>query len=118
METHELYARAYELAAQGCYSEASHLLDRCLRQDPAHLPAHREMAFVLKMMGKARDALPHRLEVKRLDPSDLANRYHLAGLYCLLGEKSDALKEVDELLALEPANPKFLALKNVILGTG
>ncbi len=111
----ELFTRAYEIAAQGCYVEAKDLLEQCLHENPEHIPAHKELAFVLKMMGHLEQAVPHRLEVKRLDPSDLVNRYNLAGLYFVLKQRAAALQEVDELLALEPENKRFLALKDVIL---
>ncbi len=114
METHELYRQAFEAAAQGCYSEARHLLQRCLRADPDHIQAHKQMAFVLRMMGDLKEALAHRLEVKRLDPSDLGNRYHLSNLYFLLGDKEEALEEVEQILALEPNNKNFHTLKNVV----
>ncbi len=114
METRELYKQAFEAAAQGCYSEASHMLERCLRADPDYIQAHKQMAFVLRMMGKLREALSHRLEVKRLDPSDLGNRYHLANLYFLLGDKEEALEEAEQILKLEPNNKNFVALKDVV----
>jgi len=115
MDPRELYRQAFEAAAQGCYSEASRLLERCLRLEPDHIPAHKPLAFVLRMMGKLKEALAHRLEVKRLDPSDLGNRYHLSNLYLMLGDKEEALQEADQILALEPHNKNFCALKDVIL---
>lgn len=114
METHQLFKQAHEAAAQGFYSEASRLLEKSLRLDPDHVPSHKQLAFVLRMMGNLKEALAHRLEVKRLDPSDLGNRYHLANLYFLLGDKEEALQEVEQILALEPRNKNFYALKDVI----
>lgn len=116
MESQQLFTRACEAAAQGYYSEAHRLLDRCLAADPAHIAAHKELAFVLRMTGDMPSALFHRQEVKRLDPTDLDNRLHLANLYFLLGQRSSAMQEAEELLALEPNNKRFYALKNVIVG--
>ncbi len=116
MNTDELYRQACEIAAQGCYAEAGRLLERCLHENPDNILAHKELAFILKMMGNPREALLHRQEVKRLNPSDLYNRYHLASLHFVLGESSQALKEVEELLALQPAEKRFTALRDVIVG--
>ncbi len=118
METQELYEKACEIASQGCYAEAGRLLEHCLQENPDHLPAHKELAFVLKMMGKPGEALSHRLEVKRLNPSDLLNRYNLAGLYFVLGQKCQALQEVEELLALQPDEKRFTAMRDVIIDRG
>ena len=114
LDAHELFTRACEAAAQGFYSEARQLLDRCLAEDPAHLPAHKELAFVLRMTGNMQEALAHRLEVKRLDPSDLGNRYHLANLYFLMGDRPHALEEAEALYSLDPANKHYFMLKTVI----
>jgi tetratricopeptide (TPR) repeat protein len=110
-----LYEQAYEAAAAGSYSEACALLEQCLRDNPDHILAHKELAFVLKNMGDVKSAVPHRQIVKRLDTSDTVNRFNLAGLYAMLGAKSDALREVDELLAMEPENPRFLELRKIIV---
>lgn len=107
----QLYERAYEAVAEGRYSEARVLLERCLSDNPDHILAHKELAVVLKKMGDIRGALPHRREVKRLDPSDTVNRFNLADLLAVLGARDDALREVEELLTMEPYNPIFQALK-------
>jgi tetratricopeptide (TPR) repeat protein len=109
-----LYERAYEAIAEGRYSEACALLEQCLRDNPDHILAHKELAFLLKNMGDVRGAIPHRQKVKILDPSDKVNRFNLAGLYFMLGATGDALKEIDELLAMEPNNPGFLELRRII----
>lgn len=109
-----LFATAYEASAKGRYPEACALLEQCLRDNPHHILAHKELAFVLKNTGDVRGALPHRLEVKRLDPSDTVNRFNLAGLYALLGATADAVREADELLAMEPHNPMFLELRRAL----
>ncbi len=109
-----LYAQAYEAVAREQYAEACELLEQCLKEDPDHVLAHKELAFVLKNTGNARGALTHRLAVKRLDPSDQVNLFNLAGVFALLGETEQAMREVDELLAKEPRNRRFLALKRAL----
>jgi tetratricopeptide (TPR) repeat protein len=110
-----LYERAYEAASEGRYSEACSLLEQCLHENSEHILAHKELALVLKNMGDVRGAIPHRQKVKYLDPSDKVNRFNLAGLFAMLGESGDALKEIDELLAMEPNNPRFLELRRAIM---
>jgi tetratricopeptide (TPR) repeat protein len=107
----QLYARAYDATAEKRYSEALALLKRCLAEKPDHIMAHKEMAVVLKNLGHPEEALHHRREVKRLDPSDTVNRVNLAELLAGLGASREALYEADELLALEPDNQVFQALK-------
>ena len=106
-----LYARAYEAVSEERYTEARELLEQCLSDEPDHILAHKELAVVLKKMGDIKSALSHRREVKRLDPSDTVNRFNLADLLASLGEREDALQEVEELVAIEPHNPLFHSVK-------
>jgi len=102
-----LYAQAFEAVGQARYSEARDLLERCLRDNPDHRLAHKELAVVLRTLGDSRGALHHRKELKRLDPSDRTNRYNLAKILAELGSRGEAFREADELLAMEPNNPRF-----------
>lgn len=111
----ELYAKAYDASAEGNYSEACNLLKQCLHEDPEHILAHKELAFIQKQTGDLKGALYHRQEVKRLNPSDKINRFNLSGILALVGEKEDAIREVQELLAMDPNDPSFLELKKIIL---
>lgn len=110
----ELFAKAYDAAALGRYEEACSLLEKCIAENPNHVLAHKEFAFVLKNMGDVKGALPHRQKVKQLDPSDKVNRFNLAGIYAMLGKLDDALGELDELLKIEPENSMYLNLKKAI----
>jgi tetratricopeptide (TPR) repeat protein len=106
-----LYERAYEAVAEGRYAEARTLLEKCLRDDPEHVLAHKELAVVLRQLGDVRGALDHRRKVKRLDPSDTLNRVNLSALLEILGARDEALQEIEELLALQPNNQEFQVLK-------
>jgi len=110
----ELYGRAYEEAAKGHYAEASALLNECIGQNPNHVLAHKELAFILKNTGNLKDALSHRRIVKQLDPSDKVNRFNLVGILVMLEENSNALKEMEELLAMDPNNPQLVELKRLV----
>jgi tetratricopeptide (TPR) repeat protein len=110
----QLYGRAYDAVTEKRYSEAQALLKRCLAENPDHVLAHKEMAVVLKNLGHPREALLHRREVKRLDPSDAVNRVNLIELLAGLGAKPEALREADELLALKPGDQVLQTLKAIL----
>jgi tetratricopeptide (TPR) repeat protein len=110
-----LYERAYEAVAKGRYSEARVLLERCLCENPNHILAHKELAVVLRQLDDARGALSHRREVKRLDPSDTLNRVNISALLEVLGVRNEALREIEELLEMEPNNREFQALKAILV---
>ena len=88
-----LYEKAYEAVANDSDAEARNLLEQCLRDDPDHILAHKELAVILKKERDLNGALFHRQEVKRLDPSDKVNRYNLSFLLAWLGQKEAALQE-------------------------
>ncbi len=106
-----LYALAYEAAGQSRYEEARSLLEECLSQNPHQVLPLKELAFVLRYLGDLQGSLSRRWEVKRLDPSDTVNRYNIVGLLSALGDEAGALREVEELLSIEPGNPEFQAAK-------
>jgi tetratricopeptide (TPR) repeat protein len=85
-------------------------LEKCIADDPDHVLAHKELAFILKNTGDVKGAFPYRLKVKELDPSDDVNRFNLAGLYAMLGKLDDALKELEVLLKKEPGNTMYQKL--------
>lgn len=111
----ELYGRAYEEATKGHYTEASTLLNECLDVNPNHILAHKELAFILKNMGNLREALSHRQIVKQLDPSDKVNRFNLAGILFMLKDGEDALKEIEDLIAMDTNNPQFMELRRIVI---
>lgn len=111
----QLYVRAYEAVAERRYSEARVLLEKCLREDPDHVLAHKELAVVLKAQGDMRGALRHRREVKRLDPADTINRANLTELLAGFGAKREALREADELLALQPGDRAYQKLRTSLV---
>ncbi len=111
----DLYAKGSEAAGQERYAEACDLLQQCLEQDPDHTLAHKELAFILKNTGDLTGALAHRLIVKRLDPTDEVNRFNLAGIFFMLNQREDALREIDEWLCMHPSDRRFMGLKKAIL---
>jgi tetratricopeptide (TPR) repeat protein len=107
----ELYQQAYQASAQGRYQDACSILEKCLKEKPNHILAHKELAFIQKNTGDLTGALAHRQIVKRLDPTDQVNRYNLAMLLYMLGSKEDALNEIDALLAIEPNKRRYVETK-------
>lgn len=75
-----LYTRAYEAVSLGQFKTARVLLEDCLRENPNHVLAHKELGVVLKKLGNIKGAICHRWEVKRLAPNDLINRANLIEL--------------------------------------
>lgn len=112
--TGDLYASAYEAVAMNQYARARTLLEQCLRENPAHLLAHKELAVVLKKVGDPFGALRHRREVKRLAPEDFVNRANLVDLLASSGMRGEALREIKECLAASPNDPRFRGLEEKI----
>jgi hypothetical protein len=50
-EADRLYAEAFDAVAVGQYAKARVLLERCLRDNPDHVLAHKELAVVLWTLG-------------------------------------------------------------------
>jgi hypothetical protein len=46
---------------------------------------------------------------------DKVNRFNLAAILAMLGEKENALQEIEELLIMEPDNPTFKSLRKAVL---
>jgi len=113
--TGDLYARAYEAVAIGNYKEARLLLENCLRDDPGHILAHKELAVVLKKRNDIKGAIRHRSDVKRLAPVDVVNRANLAELLAGSGKRREALQEVREILTLTPDHPKLRELEEKLV---
>ena len=113
-ETGQLYGMAYEAVSEGRYSKARDLLVKCLTDDPDHVLAHKELAVVLKRMGDLAGALSHRKEAKRLDPTDIVNRYNLTMLLAVLGSKDEAIREAEQLVSIKPREPRFQALRTAL----
>lgn len=107
----ELYEKAYEVAAEGHYQEACLILENCLKENPSHTLAHKELAFILKNTGNVKDALIHRQIVKRLDPTDQVNQYNLSIILFMLGSKEEAIREIDDLIIKYPHDQNYINTK-------
>jgi tetratricopeptide (TPR) repeat protein len=110
LATEHLYRAAFDFVERGRFSEARRVLESCLRLQPDHLRAHKELAVVLRQFGDTQGVLRHRAAVKRLDPHDRVNRYNLALLLDETGHREEAQAEAESLCALDPTNPMFREL--------
>jgi tetratricopeptide (TPR) repeat protein len=111
----ELFEKAYEASSEGRYLDACNMLEECLEKDPNHILAHKEIAFILKNTGDPNRALSHRIKVKELDPSDRVNLYNLAMLFYILGDKAEAMKEINELLKMNPNNKRYIETRRYFI---
>lgn len=107
------FEKAYEAAEAGRYQEACLLLEDCLKENPDHILAHKELAFILKNTGDLKGALAHRQTVKRLDPLDQVNRYNLAMIYSMLELTGEAIQEINDLLSLNPSDERYIEAKKL-----
>ncbi len=107
----QLYEKAYNAVEAGRYSEAQMLLEKCLAENTEHVLARKELAVVMRKLGDVKGALGHRWEVKRLAPSDTLNRVNIMSLLDVLGNRVEALREIDELLELQPDNRQWKAFR-------
>jgi hypothetical protein len=73
------------------------------------------MVVVLKKLGDKKSALNHRKEVKRLDPADYGSRIDLVELLAGCGFQKEAMREVDELIALVPNDSRLKELKTSLV---
>jgi tetratricopeptide (TPR) repeat protein len=110
-----LYQQAYEAFEMNDYAKARALLEQCLRENPDHLLAHKEMAVLLKKLGNKMGALRHRKEARRLDPTDTINRTDLVDLLAGCGRRKEALREADALIKDYPNNVSFQQLKTKLV---
>jgi tetratricopeptide (TPR) repeat protein len=107
----ELYEKGYEAAAEGRYQEACLILESCLKENPDHILAHKELAFILKNTGNVKGALVHRQIVKQLDPTDQVNQYNLSIILFMLGSKEEAIHEIDDLIIKYPYDLDYINTK-------
>jgi tetratricopeptide (TPR) repeat protein len=105
------YGQAYDAVTVENYRLARSRLAQCLKENPDHLLARKEMAVVLKKLGDKRGALRQRREVKRLEPADKGNRVDLVNLLAGCGFRKEAGREADELIAMNPNNDLYQQLK-------
>ena len=111
----ELYAQAYEFVAMGRYREARSLLEQCLRENPDHVLAHKELAVVLERLGDIKGTIHHRTEVKRLAPDDNVNRSKLDRLLVGSGRESEDLHNVREVLKTMPGHPVYRDMEKQLM---
>jgi tetratricopeptide (TPR) repeat protein len=106
------YVRAYKAVTLGQFAKARSLLEACLRKDPEHILAHKELAVVLEKLGDCNSAIHHRQEAKCLAPDDLNNRANLVKFLMANGKRAEALRETREAITISPNDLIFLEFEN------
>ena len=94
---------------------AERLLKDHLKQSPTDVPAIRMLAEVAVRCGQNDEAEQLLLRCLELAPSFTAARYNYATLLHRRNDSGSALKEVEQLLEVEPESPSYRNLCAVIL---
>ncbi len=76
--------------------------------------AYKELAVVYQVLGDHQAVIEHRLQAKRLDPSDLTNRYRLALTLFDVRDWDKALEEARQLVEVAPHEPRHTQLLSLI----
>jgi tetratricopeptide (TPR) repeat protein len=74
------FDQAIQLARQGKYEQAAHLLRQILKEQPNLAPAHLNLGLVYRMLGQAEKAGHHLRRAAMLDPRDPTPLVELARL--------------------------------------
>jgi tetratricopeptide (TPR) repeat protein len=114
------YGRACEAIEDNRYSDARVWLEKCLSEfSEGNIDTQvfilGKLVYVLEKLGDKKGILGYRKEMKRLNPSNYANRLDLVELLAGCGYRKEALREVEELIALEPDNSAFKKLKTSLV---
>jgi tetratricopeptide (TPR) repeat protein len=112
--------RLLEAAAALCENripQAEALLRNHLKLYPTDVAAIRMLAELAARLGRYRDAESLLTRCLELAPSFTEARRNYAFILHRQQKEGAALNEVNQLLALEPANPNFRNLKAAILGS-
>ncbi len=92
----EAYANlATLLLEQGDVKEAEALLEKGLTVAPDAPALFAPYGLALAISGASKDALPWMINAAKAEPGNPGNFYNLAGLYALLGDKDEALMNLD-----------------------
>jgi tetratricopeptide (TPR) repeat protein len=109
------YGRAMEAIEDNRYSDARVWLEKCLHEfeDNETTSPHliKQLVAMSKKLGDKKRALRYRRELKRLKPSDYANRMELVELLAGFGYSNEAMSEAEELVALMPDASAYQNLK-------
>lgn len=92
------------------YEKARGLLEECISLEPDFILAHKELAVVLRKLGKNDEVIYHRRVIKHLAPDDIVNRYNLAKVLHDTRRNKEALQEAEELAGLQPNDARILQL--------
>ena len=116
----ELYREGHNLDVAGCPGRATAILELGLKEFPDSVPINLEAALFYLGIGKAvpaENALLH-LRVLRHTTEDIEIERPLLFAYLYQNKRTEALKQVDHCLALQPSDPFFLKTKETLATRG
>ena len=88
------------LGALENYSEGIEAIDKAISQDPGRQDLWGMTAGGLAKLGKFDDALSAINKGMELAPNDPYNIYNRACIYCLMGDKANALADLEKAISL------------------
>ncbi|MCX7924415.1 MAG: tetratricopeptide repeat protein, partial [Fimbriimonadales bacterium] len=110
---------AYALAEDGRDLEkALRLIRRSIAIKSNVGAYHDTHGWVLYKLGRYEEALRELRIAVQTAPDTADLRYHLAAVYAKLGQKDDALVELEKALALQPGHEQALKLRKELTGGG
>jgi len=92
-------------------------LRNALRIDPGLADARLDLAEALFKAGRVTEAIATAEELVRMDPS-AAGYYDLSVMYGREGRYGEAMRACRQALAIEPANPQVIALRQALEAAG
>jgi hypothetical protein len=116
----ELYREGHNLDVSGCQEKATAILKLGLTKFPDSIPLNFEAALFYLGIGKAtpaENALIH-LRTLKHTTEDIEIERPLLFAYLYQNKRTEALKQVDHCLALQPSDPFFLKTKETLATTG
>jgi tetratricopeptide (TPR) repeat protein len=111
MSTQGLFQLGTTLLSQNRFLEAADTFQKATEIQRDFGPAHFNCGFALARAGKLREAVPSFREAIRHNPDHIESYLLLADLHRQMGERDEALKLVEEGLALNPADQRLQQLR-------
>ena len=87
-------------------------LEEAIRLDPADADAHYTLGAMLMDRNRHEDAVSHFVTAVQLAPLALQARLSLAAAYGVLGQRGDAMRELDAIDRIQPGLPQVAELRS------
>jgi protein O-mannosyl-transferase len=84
----------------GYWENSSTIWAHALQVTPGNLHVEKELTNALALQGDSDEAMPHLLNIARLDPQDATVHANLGSCYLMRGQSEDAIREFETAIAL------------------